>query len=117
MQDLITHTLFDAQATIASGTSTSKILTLNSPTGYFSLQVKETGDGTGQWQALYSNDGVTFVTPTGVSDIVTAHDKTTGTSGTDIYQMQNGIYKYMKITVTETGGASALVSTATLITQ
>jgi len=117
MHDLITHTIFSAQATVASATSTSTTLTLNSPTGYFSLQITETGDGTGQWKAVYSNDGTTFVTPTGVSDIVTAHTKTSGTSGTDIYQLGNGLYKYMRITVTETGGASALSSTATLASQ
>jgi len=111
--NLTSIALFGGLKTLAkSATATTGRITLTGPEGYFSLQVTLTGSGTGKFEVLYSNDDVTYVTPTGVSDVVTAL-----TVGTDIYQIDNGLYKFMKIKVTETGGVNPITFLATLCVQ
>jgi len=113
MDVLTTIQLFGGSKTLAkSATDTTGRITLNGPVGYTSLQVTLTGTGTGKFEVLYSNDDVTYVTPTGVVDIVTAH-----TVGTDIYKINDGIFRYMKIKATETGGVNPITFTATLAVQ
>lgn len=125
---MITMTkVFNAEATAASGSSTSDPIDLRAlaKIGVFSLQIEETGDGTGKWEYLLSNnyDPSTglgdFFTPTGASDIVTAFVKTTGpgSDGKDIYSFTPEVSLYLKIKVTETGGADALASSAWLAIQ
>lgn len=118
MNQINTITLWGgAKAVTASATATSDTITLNGPVGYMSLQIVETGDGTGKWEVEYSNDKTNWRTPAGVSDIVTAHTKATGSSGNEIYQITNGIFRYMRIKVTETSTTDDLSATATLAIQ
>ena len=116
---IFTKTIFSAEAIVASASATSSEIDLASikPSGYFSLQVTVTGDGTAKLTYSISNDGTTYVTPTGAPDIKTAHVKTTGTSGTDIYSFSIEPARYLKIIVTETGGANAIAVTATIAIQ
>jgi len=86
--------------------------------GDMSLQVKVTGDGTAQITYYLSNDGTNFRTPAGSSDIVTAHTKSSGSSGLEIYAIDLPmVAKYMKILVTETGGADTITVTLDLCMQ
>lgn len=122
-KDGVIHTIkfWNAEA-VANGGTTYEDFNLNTwkPTGYFSLQVTVTGDGTAQLTYFVSNDGVTWRTPSTASDIVTAHIKTTGSSGTEFYDLSSDIEfcRHLRIVVTETGaGADAIAITATLSVQ
>ena len=117
--DINTKIVFSSTAIAKSGTSTSADIDLSDykPLGYFSLQLTVTGDGTAQIKYQLSNDGDTFVTPTSAQDIVTAHTKTTGTSGVDIYSFFPEPAKYIRIVATETGGANTITVTGILFIQ
>lgn len=123
MSDKYIHTikLFDAQTVAASQSATTSAIDLNKykPEGFLSLQVKLTGSGTAQFTFLLSNDGVDYLTPTGSSDIVTAHTVSSGPSsdGKDIYLLEIiAVTRYLKIKVLETAAAEIVV-TATLVIQ
>lgn len=80
--------------------------------GWFSLHVELSGDGTGKFQVAVSNNKTNYiVSATASDDIVTAHTKTSGpgTDGTQIYQFSAITAEWIKIKVTETGGANAIV--------
>lgn len=113
-QDIRTMTLFNAQSIAASGTASSVAIDLNNfkPAGFFSIQVTLTGSGTGKFEYELSNDGVTYLTPSSAVDIVTAH-----TVGNDIYSFSPELARYMKIKITETGGADPIVVTVVLAIQ
>lgn len=115
-----TEVLWDAE-TIASGsTSTSREIDLTGErcSGLFSLQVKNTGDGTVQIQYLVSNDGVVWVTPSVATDIVTAFTKTSGpgASTTDVFAFSPVFARRIRFLATASGG-SDVVLTATLARQ
>ena len=106
--------VFSAETILASGVATSDVIDLTLSSGVVSLQIALTGDGTGKFEYVASNDGVTYVTPDSVSDIVTAHTKTTGTSGVEIYPLAIAAVKFIKFTMTETSTTDAVAVTATL---
>lgn len=89
--------------------------------GFYSIQLEVTGDGTLKVEYMVSNDFNTtglapldadFVKPSSASDIVTAHTKTTGTSGLDFYQFPTAgdpiLAGWLAYRVTETGGANTV---------
>jgi len=115
-----TKLIFDAVTVAASADSTSDALDLkNRPEGYFSLQVTLTGTGTAKIEYLLSNNGSDYLVPSEAEDIVTAHTVASGpgADGKDIYVFEPEMTKFMKIKVTETGGANAVVVTITLAVQ
>ena len=115
-----TKLIFDAVTVAASADSTSDALDLkNRPEGYFSLQVTLTGTGTAKIEYLLSNNGSDYLVPSEAEDIVTAHTVASGpgADGKDIYIFEPEMTKFMKIKVTETGGANAVVVTITLAVQ
>ena len=91
--------VFSASALTQNTSLTSEAIDLNlyKPQGYFSAQVTTAGAGTVKVEYLLSNDGTTYTTPTGASDVVTAH-----TAGTDNYKIEPMVAQYMKIKITET---------------
>lgn len=117
---IFTRKFWTAEAVAASGTA-SKDFDLDAfrPEGNFSLQVTVTGDGTAKLTYFTSNDNSTWRTPSTASDIVTAHIKTTGSSGTEFYDLSSAIEfcRYLRITVTETSTTDAIAITATLAIQ
>jgi hypothetical protein len=119
--DVFVKKVFSAQSVSASGIEWSEALDLGSinQDGLFSLQLLVTGDGTLQVEYELSHDGVNFVTPTTALDIVSAFTKTSGpgSDGKDIYSFDPELGRFMKIKVTETGGANAAVITAHLASQ
>ena len=84
--------------------------------GYGSLHLVLTGDGTLQVDAVYSplNDGsTTFVIPEGVSALAT--DLTAGQCCIPLTELKLG--KFLKLLLTETGGASTITVTGWLTLQ
>ncbi len=109
-----------AEAVLASGTASKDFdLETFKPEGFFSLQVTVTGSGTAQITYKVSNDNVSWRTPSGASDIVTAHTVSTGDSGLEFYDLSGTIQfaRYLRITVTETSTTDAIAITATLAMQ
>jgi len=105
----------------AGGSSTSAAIPLDEyrPDGYFSIQVDLSGDGTAKFEYLLSNDEVTYIDPTGATDIGSGLTKTGGVAGdgTEHYSFSPELAKSMKIIVTETGSSSSVTVTVTLAIQ
>jgi len=123
MTDRYLHTelIFDTVTVAAAADSTSSAIDLNKyrPEGFFSLQVTLTGTGTAKIEHEGSNNGVDYLTPFGSIDIVTAHTATSGpgADGKHIYRFYPKPIRFLKIKVTETAGAAAVVVTITLLVQ
>jgi len=102
-------------STIAASSTGFYDITLGDyrPEGFASLQVEISGSGTLKIEQTTSNDGLTFNEPSGASDIVTAL-----TTGSAIYPFDLSFAKYLRILLTETGGAdSVTITKATLAIQ
>ena len=123
MSDGTIHTekIFDAQAVVKNTTVTSSAIDLQRkrPGGQFSIQLEITGDGTVTVDWTGSNNGVDYVKPTTVTDIVAAFTKTSGpgSDGKDIYSFSPKLCRYMKIRITETVTTDDAVATITLAIQ
>lgn len=101
-KDIAMIDVFINQTIAGSGDETSDPIPLwaYKPVGYFSLQVHSAGAGSViKLEYQLSNDGVTYVTPSGASDIVTAHGV-----GDVFYDFAPELAKFMKIKATETAG-------------
>jgi len=90
----------------ANGTSDPYTLDLTpyQPDGFMSLQFVMTGTGTARIYYTSSNDNVTYVAAEGVSDIITAMVG----AGEKFIPINPIFSKYMRIYVTETGGANSI---------
>ena len=112
--------VFNARTIAASGSLTSQAFKLGSYSdiqGYFSLHVELSGDGTGKFQAAVSNNNSNFIISSDASDdIVTAHTDVSGPGGDgiQIYQFSPITSQWIKIKVTETGGADSIIVSAWL---
>jgi len=114
--------LFLSKSIAASQNAVSSVIDLSafSLDGFFGCQVALTGDGTAKVQWGVSIDGTNFIYSDAVSDdIVTAHTKTSGpgSDGKDIYQFSPTTARWLKIKVTETGGANGIVVTVDIAMQ
>ena len=113
--------LFTTKTITASGNASSVALDLQqyAMSGFFSIQYLITGDGTGKIEYNLSNDGATYLEPSSASDIGSSLTKTTGpgSDGKDILPFSPELARYMKIKVTETGGANSIVVTLWLAIQ
>ena len=117
-------------ASANTNTDPINLASLN-PEGFFSAYVTVTGDGTlkveyevtNEWKQQTDGSAPTsgFITPAGASDIVTAHTKTSGTSGTDLYQFPAAgepmFSQWLQLRLTETGGANSVTYTIWLNIQ
>lgn len=105
----------NAESIAASGNASSSAIHLGAyqPWGFFSVQVTIAGTGTAKVEYLLSHDNSTF------SDCGT--DIATGlTAGTQIYAFPDGepvVAPWMKIKVTETGGANGVTATVYVCMQ
>lgn len=117
-QIIMTNKLVDALSIPLSGTFTSGTMPLLDwgLEGNFSLQVEVSGSGTCKFEYLSSINGTDFLEPTSASDIASSVTATSGpaSDGKNIYSFTPVVSPYMKIKVTETGGASAVVVSAWL---
>lgn len=116
---MTTVTTHSAVTIDASGSSSSDAIDLQRRgiDGYFSVQVNISGSGTAKVEYLLSNDGVTYIEPTSASDITSGFTATSGpgSDGNGFFSFQPEPARYMKIKVTETGTASSIVATVTLM--
>jgi hypothetical protein len=111
--------VFTAAEVAASASALSSVIDLSASGGQFSLQIELTGDGTGKLEWVGSNDGTDYIKPNNASDIVTAFTKTggPGNDGKHIYSFNVSLVKFIKIKITETGGADTVTLTASLAIQ
>ena len=118
---IVSKPIFSAVTITAGGSSTSHEIDLAASrfVGYFSLQVDLAGTGTAKIEYELSNDGSDFLTPTGSSDIVTAHTVASGpgADGKDMYSFTPMLSDKIRFKVTETGGADPITFTAWLAVQ
>lgn len=89
------------------------------PDGFFGLQYTITGNGTAKIEYLLSNDGTTYVEPSAATDIATGLTKTSGpgSDGKDYVAFSPEVSRYLKIKVTETGGANSVTGVLQLAIQ
>ena len=95
---------FTASSLAKDGELTSSIIQLNDykPQGFFSAQLVTAGAGiVSLVYSLSDTRGGTYVTPTGASDIVSAH-----TAGTGKFAFSPMAALFMKIMITEAGVAT-----------
>ncbi|MBN1472614.1 MAG: hypothetical protein JW925_12600 [Syntrophaceae bacterium] len=115
-RDLYVHRVFNAVAIDADGNTTSGAIDLRDykPIGNFAVQVKTTSAGAAvvKLEYLLSIDGVTYVTPTGADDIVTAH-----AVGSQYYDFAPETACFLKIKATETGSVAVTALTVDLVVQ
>lgn len=118
---MISNKIFDGITIAAGGVASSVPLELPYHLeGFFSLQIEITGDGTGKFEYSISNDGETYIVQTAAADqIVAGFTKTSGpaSDGKDVVSFEPEVTKKMKIICTETGAASSIVVTATVLVR
>ena len=124
MSKTILHQVFSSEAIAKSGTAYSHIINLSNASGHASLEITLTGDGTGKFEWVGTNDpsvsaASSFIKPAGVPDIVTAFTKTSGpgSDGHHVYSFSLSLVQRMAIKVTETGGSDTITVTGILAIQ
>lgn len=116
--DIYVRRLFNAESISASGSSTSSAIDLGNyaKNGYFSLHLQVTGSGTVKAEYLLSNVNATslFKEPSTAVDITSTFGATSGpdSDGIDLISFEPEPARWMKIKITEDGGAAAAVITA-----
>lgn len=118
-ETLMVQKIFNAVTVVASGTGTypttgidlTKIPDLQ---GFFSLYVEVSGDGTANIEYLLSHDNVTYHEPSSGANIATSVVKTSGpgSDGKETYSFEPELARYLKVKVTETGGANTVTVSA-----
>ena len=116
-----TTRLFSAEAIVASGSSTSSAIDLRNiaQNGYFSIQLVVTGDGTAKVEYQCSNNNSVFMEPESAVDIISGFTKTSGPGGDGkgFYSFSPETCGWLKIKVSETGGAQAIAVTLDIAIQ
>ena len=119
--DVVVTKVFSEEAIAASGNALSGIIDLGSISqqGESGLQVSLTGSGTATFEALLSNHLDDFIRPSTLPVIKSGFTATSGpnSDGKDSFDVPIIPHRYMKIKVTETGGASSITVTAYLATN
>jgi len=110
-----TDRVFNAEALTASGTSTSDPINLNNRAnmGFFCLQYTISGSGTVKIEYLLSIDGTNYNEPSTAVDIGSGLTAATG----QLLSFEPEPAQFMKIKITETGGASTATVTIDLFIQ
>lgn len=108
--------LFNNTAVGASLSTTSRKISMAGRSKDCSLQVALTGSGKVRVWPVYSDDGQTFMRPTGVPDIITNHKRTSGpgADGKEIVEFTAQNARFMKITGQEHGATASIWLTADL---
>jgi hypothetical protein len=107
------YRVVDDETILASGSFPSDPVKVSYADGFFSVEYVMTGTGTAKIEYLISsNKAGPFITPASASDIATGI-----TVGSDIVSFAPELGKWMKIKVTETGGANPVTITVKLMVQ
>jgi len=117
---MYTQQVFNAEAVGLGASVESAVIDINAyaEEGFFSLQVEVTGTGTAKFEYMISNNGADYITQTAAADVIVADFVATsgpGSDGKDIISFEPEPAAKMKIKVTETGGATAIAVTATIV--
>ena len=115
MNAIVIDNFMTAEAIVAGGTKEYTIdMERFNFNGFLSLQISMTGTGILQAEYLLSNNGVDFVTPTGVPDspIFTGF-----TAGDDMFSFEPMLCRWLQILLTETGAANPVVVSGWLALQ
>jgi len=120
--DIFVKKVFTAELIAASGSAESVVIDLGSvctDPSSFGLQVEMTGDGTGTIEALVSNHTTDFIRPSTQPVIKSGFVKTSGpaSDGKDAFSFSIVPSRFLKIKVTEAGGADSVTVTAYLATN
>ncbi len=94
----------------ATGNAYTVDLGLYRMDGQMSLQIAITGTGTARVYYISSNDGTTYVSAEGATDIISSM-----TAGTTIAPFSPAFSKKMKIYVQEIGGANSITITKAVL--
>lgn len=96
--------VFNAEA-ITQNTAESKIVDLSryNCEGFFSMQISVTGAGNIDLTYSLSNDGTTYITPSGTADLFSAFGASSGegSDGNSLISFDPPLARYIKITATE----------------
>ena len=116
--------IFDAEAVMASGTGQSGAVTLQSRSkveGFFSLELEITGDGTCKAEYQLANSAASNCrVPENAVAIATNLTKTSGPNSDGKVFLEGwspGVAKFIKILITETGGANSVTINGWLAVQ
>lgn len=101
------YKLFSAETIALSASATSAAVNVQQRSGIFSIQYTFTGTGTAKLEYLVSLDGVTYTEPSEALDIASGLS-----AGTDVVSFAPVLAPFIKIKITETGGANAVVFTS-----
>ncbi len=112
--------IFSSETIAASGNVTFTLdLERHNVEGFFSIQLAVTGSGTIKGEYLLSNDGANYIEPSTATDIFSTFGSGSGpgTDGKDIFSFEPELAKYLRIKITEDGGANSATVTAHLCMQ
>jgi len=111
--------VFDAVTILAAGTALSDFSDVGLSGGIFSLQLAVTGNGTLKAEIKLSNNGTDFLIPEGALPIMTGLTKTSGpgADGKVLKGFTTDLASFLKILLTETGGASTVTVSGWLAVQ
>ncbi len=100
----------------ASESFTGAPVDMSGMEGYASVQAKISGNGTAKITYQVSHDGHAWATPEGAPDVLTGITKTSGPESNGIVAAQFNpvLAPWMRLVITETGGASAVLATVAL---
>lgn len=103
----------------ASGVFYGPAVSVENLTGYFSVHAKIRGDGTAKFTYQVSLDLSSWRTPQNAPDILAGLTKTSGpgADGRVAEQFHPELAPYIRLVITETGGASALLVAADLVVK
>jgi len=114
MRPIVVTKIFDAEGIAKAGVATSKAIDLNQrePERAYSLQITVTGDGNITVIYEVSNDGVTYVNPTGATAIFTAFAKTSGpgSDGKSLLAFTPPLARFLRIKATEQNSNTVILS-------
>lgn len=110
------ETVFAGLVVAASGSVYSNGLSLLGLEGYVSLYFANSGDGTATLIYELSNDNTNWSQVTTLSSLATGFVKTSGpaSDGKTFLYFNPPVAAWLRLKVTETGGASTLIVTAVL---
>jgi len=117
------ETIFDAEEIAAGEDTNSRVFDFRKLAGNASLQITLTGNGTGKFEWVGTNDETAavaaFIKPNNANDIVTAFTRTSGPGGDGkhIYGFNISLVRKAAIKVTETSATDTITVTAILAVQ
>jgi len=114
-----TITLCENAVIGASGRLTSQPVNMQNLEGYMAIGAKIAGNGTARIFYEVSQDGHAWATPEGALDVLSTITKTSGSGANGLVSAQFNpvLAPWLRLVLTETGGASPVLATVRLTVQ